>query len=211
MSVYGLPPNRLGSFDLEWDEYMHFMYLPVVMPGIADVRLPERIRFVQPLIDKVWRCFGWKPSDHVYVTVKRGFATPGNPLNRPGWHADGFGSDDANFIWTDRYPTLFAEQDFVGISDDHILSIEQFSEQLQPERIRTYPDRTLLALDSRVVHAAPEIPAPGGERGFVKISVSPNRYNLRGNSHNYLFDYAWKMWSREELRNDPARAGAGAA
>jgi hypothetical protein len=30
---------------------------------------------------------------------------------------------------------------------------------------------------------------------------------LKGNSHNYLFDYDWKMWDRDVLRNDPAYAG----
>lgn len=210
--TYGAAPAELGVLDLAWDEYMTFLYLPVVLPGVSlEPRLPERTHFVYPLLDAVWEHRPWAEDEYVYLTAKRGFAVPGNPLNRPGWHSDGFGTADRNYVWTDRFPTLFAVQPFVGISDDHIRSIEQFEEQLDPASIRTYPDKTLLGLDPSVIHAAPEIPAPGGERGFVKISVSKAQYNLRGNSHNYLFDYDWKMWDREEVRNDPARAGRDAA
>lgn len=74
--------------------------------------------------------------------------------------------------------------------------------RLQP-RIITYPDSTVLRLDPYVIHDTPLIPAPGGMRSFFKISVSTNRYDLVGNSHNYLFDYAWPMTDRAALRNQP--------
>ena len=82
-----------------------------------------------------------------------------------------------------------------------------FAEQVDPARIRTYPDKTLMRLDPSVIHAAPEIPAPGGERSFFKVSFSNSRYNLRGNSRNYLLDYDWPMYDRAAVRNDPAHAG----
>jgi len=212
MSDYGSAPEVIGSFDVDWYEYMHYLYLPVVMPGQYGVRLPDRLEFVRPVIEAVFAHEGARIYDdcYLYITARRGYATPGNPLNRPGWHADGFGTGDINYIWTDRYPTQFAEQTFHDISDDHVRSIEQFGEQVEPARVVTYPDCTLLRLDASVVHAAPEIPPPGGERSFLKISLSHERYNLLGNSHNYLFDYDWRMWSREEIRNDPAYAGGDA-
>jgi hypothetical protein len=210
---YGNAPTEVGRFEPAWTEYMHYLYLPVAMPGQGR-RMPERLRCIEEIIGAVidfeiaWRDTpDWMFDHYIYVTARRGYATPGNPLNRPGWHADGFGSDDVNYIWTDRYPTRFALQQFVDISDDHVRSAEQFEEQVVPSRIVTYPDHTLLRLDPSVIHATPEIPPPGGERSFLKISLSRDRYNLLGNSHNYLFDYDWKMWSREEVRNDPAYAG----
>jgi len=211
--IYGRPPRVVAFPNLEWDEYLHYMYLPVVLPECAwgSIRLPPRLEFLRRVIEFVCeRERAFYNGARVYVTARRGYATPGNPLNRPGWHADGFGTDDVNYVWTDRFPTLFAIQDFQKISTDHVRSIEQFEEQVDPVRVVTFPDRALLRLDPFVVHAAPEIPAPGGERGFLKISLSHEKYNLRGNSHNYLFDYAWKMWSRDEVRNDPAYAGGDA-
>lgn len=208
MGDYGVAPTVISAdFAPNWAEYMHFMYLPVVMPHDAGVRLPKRLEFLRPVVEHALIREAGSEFSYVYVTARRGFATPGNPLNRPGWHADGFGTDDVNYIWADAFPTRFAEQDFGDISAEHDVSIEQFEERVDPARIVTYPARTLLRLDPFVVHATPEIPAPGGERGFFKVSLSHERYNLLGNSHNYLFDYDWPMWSREEVRNHPAYGG----
>lgn len=214
--TYGTPPEVIGTFDLEWSEYMHYMYLPVYMDG--GLALPERLEFLMPMLTAAWNreYMGLSDDDwrYVYVTARRGFATPGNPLNRPGWHSDGFGTDDVNYIWTDRFPTQFALGDFEDISDDHVRSIEQFEEhvrdRLDPDlEIVEYDPCTLLRLTSAQVHRAPII-HEAGERGFVKISFSNSRYNLRGNSHNHRFEYDWHMHDRAALRNDPAYAGGDA-
>lgn len=208
--TYGARPGRHGIYDLEFVEYMHFMYLPIVIPEHpGTMALPPQLEFAREMVDKIiwneWVTRG-NVTEYVYVTARRGFATPGNPLNRPGWHSDGFGTDDVNYVWTDRFPTLFAVQEFVGISDDHIESARQFAEQVDPTHIRTYADKELLRLDPSVIHSAPEIPAPGGERSFFKVSFSDERYNLRGNAHNYEFAYDWPMFDRAATRNDPAHA-----
>lgn len=219
-SRYGVAPKLISTFRPDFAEYLHYMYLPLAVPEAPraghnphlDIALPQRLEFVRPMIrsaceEEHRRGNAWS---HIYLTARRGFATPGNPLNRPGWHADGFGTEDVNYVWTDRYPTLFAVQQFNDVSDDHIASIAEFEEQIRPENVVTYDDSLIMRLDSRVIHAAPEIPAPGGERSFLKVSFSNSRYNLRGNSHNYLLDYDWEMFDRESVRNDPARAGGDA-
>ncbi|MCI2958207.1 hypothetical protein MN032_10910 [Agromyces atrinae] len=206
-TIYGQPPTAIAEFDLEWTELMHYLYLPVVVDG--EFAMPRRLEFARDLVGTTLVTEQFEYGNHwryVYVTAHRGFATPGNPLNRPGWHSDGFGTPDINYVWTDRFPTLFAEQPFTDISTDHVRSAQQFEEQIDPACIRTYPDRLLQRLDSSVIHAAPEIPAPGGLRSFLKVSFSNERYNLVGNSHNHDLDYTWPMYSREDIRNDPARA-----
>lgn len=221
--VYGAHPDVVArGFRPDWSEYMHYLYLPVVMPGMGDeIMLPPRLEFLRSAIELVIEREEFVSMDdprHIYVTARRGYATPGNPLNRPGWHSDGFGTDDVNYIWADRWPTLFAVGDFDSktISTDHIRSAEQFEDRVanwnRPDGVLVYQgeENAVYRLDPSVIHAAPEIPAPGGERSFLKISVSPDRYNLRGNSHNHLFHYSWHMWSREEVRNDPAYAGGDA-
>lgn len=213
---YGDAPKTLGRYNLEFGEYMHYMYLPIRMPGAStyDFRIPKNLEFAEELVSKIVgeeRFSYGNQWDYVYLTARRGFATPGNPLNRPGWHADGFGTSDINYVWTDRYPTLFAVQEFQGINEDHVESIKAFEDQIQKDKIVTFPDKVVLRLDPSVIHAAPEIPAPGGERSFFKISFSNDKYNLAGNSHNYEFDYYWEMYKRDEVRNDPARGGKDAA
>ena len=209
--MFGVAPDLVRRFAPRWDEYMHYLYLPVAMPAIGGIRLPQRLLFLKELITEIMLAENWWDgyynAGYVYVTARRGYATPGNPLNRPGWHTDGFGTEDVNYIWTDRYPTRFALGAFKDISTDHVRSAEQFEEQAPGMEIITYEPGSLLRLDPFVVHCTPEIPAPGGERSFLKISLSKQRYNLRGNSHNYGLPYAWKMWDRAEVRNDPAYAG----
>lgn len=204
MSDYGRHPTVVvPDFNPGWYEYMHYLYLPVKMAGDPYVALPPRLDFLRVLVHGAIATEEW--DGYVYVTARRGWASPDNPLNRPGWHTDGFGSTDINFIWTDKFPTRFAVNPFVDISDSHVLSAKQFEHQVKT--VVTYPERTVLRLDPFVVHATPEIPEPGGERSFFKISLGRERYNLLGNSHNYLLEYDWKMWSRSEIRNDPAYAG----
>lgn len=225
---YGEPPEEIVSLDLDWHEYMHYLYLPVVMPGTPGVRLPDRLRFLREIVYEALRrenhVGAFTEDRYVYVTARHGYASPGNPLNRPGWHCDGFGTEDVNYIWTDRFPTRFATGDFGVVSEDHVLSAKHFDALCGAAigyggvfayhagtiEINEAEPNTLYRLDPFVVHSTPIIPAPGGERSFLKISFSRDKYNLRGNSHNHLFGYEWHMWDRAEIRNDPAYAGGDA-
>lgn len=215
--TYGERPVGVESpLFLQWDEFMHWLYLPVKMPGaIQDVRLPPSLAFAERAVieamDDAWKLGVDIMNAYVYVTARRGWATPGNPLNRPGWHCDGFGTDDLNYVWFDRWSTRFWVSDEVPeISPDHQVSLLQF-EQLaagRPECIFDASTHALYRLTPYVIHDVPVIPdGEQGMRSFLKVSVSEHRYNLQGNSHNHLFDYGWEMWPRDVARNDPSYAG----
>lgn len=205
---YGTAPVAVAPFDeVNLPEMMHYLYLPVVMAEERSVRLPNNIECLRGMVNAAMRATV-RPYDYAYVTARKGFATPDNPLNRPGWHCDGFGTDDMNFTWWTGPGTRFAVQSFVDISDDHIVSMRQFEGQVNLAKISNPREKTLYALDPMCVHATPLVPPPGCMRQFVKISLSNHRYNLADNSHNYLFDYAWPMVDRSLLRNDPAQAQA---
>lgn len=205
---YGEAPTLIDHFALyEWKEFMHYMYLPIRMKGDPTIRIPEALHFVHPIVDKIARladAFCTEPEiPYIYVTARRGYATPDNPLNRPGWHCDGFGTNDVNFVWWDTCSTRFAIQEFTEIDASHALSMQNFEEQIDPNKVVTLGDHILWLLTPYVVHNTPIIPPPGTVRSFLKISVSQHRYNLEGNSHNYLFKYAWPMYPRDAARNDP--------
>lgn len=199
-------PECLGEFDIELPEMMYYLYLPVQMAHFGAIKMPSNLG----------RCLGMvqaarhqtpKEFEFIYISARKGWASPDNPLNRPGWHADGFGTDDLNYVWWSGPGTRFAIQRFTDISDDHVVSLRQFEQQAQPLHVVTLKERNLYRLDASIVHATPLIAAPGCMRQFVKISLSNHRYNLKDNSHNYLFDYDWTMIDRETIRNDPAGAG----
>jgi hypothetical protein len=193
----------MGHYDFDLPEVMYYLYLPVMIDSA--LRLPENVRCCRDIIIAAM-ADAPRRYQYVYLSARKGWASPDNPLNRPGWHCDGFGTDDMNYIWWSGPGTRFAVQNFWGISRDHLVSQRQFEEQLESDWNVEWPERNLYALDPYVVHATPLIKPPGCMRQFVKISLSDHRYNLENNSHNYLLDYDWPMHSREEIRNDPHSA-----
>lgn len=224
---YGEAPVDLGEVTLpHWQEFMHYLYLPVRIPepgahpqAYVDCVLPPNLHFIRPAVrltlDNAKRHTHLR-NPYVYVTARRGFATPGNPLNRPGWHCDDFGGDDLNYIWSDRWPTRFLyAPGGLTLPDDDVASMEVMEALAHTAEHTDAPSMMvadgqpghLLRLSPYVIHDTPIIPEPGGMRSFFKISVSSHRYNLLGNSHNYLLDYEWKMYDRAAIRNQPGGNG----
>lgn len=199
---YGKKPEVIGTFEIECKEMMFCMYLPIKMIDSLWIMVPDSMSVFKPLIEAVLEHeMKHIEAKYIYLTAKHIYATPDNVGNRAGYHSDGFGTDDINYIWTNKYPTVFCIQDF-DISNDCALSMKQMEEQAKVENEITYPENTLLKLDQGVIHRTPTI-SDGGMRTFVKISVSSEKYNLVGNAHNHLFEYDWNMYERSEVRNHP--------
>ena len=126
---------------------------------------------------------------------------PGCPGNRPGWHIDGFASGgDVSYVWCNMNPTEYAVQEFSNISSDDQQSMVDIGEQIDYNKIVTYPDYTILRLDETVVHRVNPNPKCG-VRSFAKITFSSHKFRNKGNSHNYLLDYNWEMNPRNKERN----------
>lgn len=196
---YGNAPVEMGEVLLDPPELMFAQYLPIKMADLSSIRIPENLKVLSGLVDK---CLTGDEA-YVYLTVKHLFVPRGTVQNRPGWHSDGFGTDDLNYIWCDSTPTEFCIQHF-DLSDDHLASMRQMEEQARDENIITYPANTLLKLDPSVIHR-PAVSKTDGFRLFVKVTTSIHKYNLRGNAHNYLFDYQWPMHERGAERNHPIK------
>ncbi|MNZ64214.1 hypothetical protein D3C78_823810 [compost metagenome] len=208
-SYYGMAPRVLAeniAVDLVKDkvEMCFYQYLPIKMAGaLESFHIPPQLEWIKRFVPFLQ----FDPhTDFIYVSVKHLYVTADNMGNRPGWHTDGFGSDDVNYIWSDRFPTEFALQSY-DLTEDHAASLRELEEQTRPESIVTYPVGSFVRIDKWNVHRPPV--AGEGFRTFLKFSVSKNRYNLQGNSHNYLIDYDWEMVTRGEIRNHPTADTAG--
>jgi hypothetical protein len=208
MTIYADQPVRICEFKFDLPEVMYYLYLPVRMPGGGhDIRLPPNVECCRPMIEAAINLhLPMRQSSIVYLSARKGWASPDNPLNRPGWHCDGFGTADMNYIWWTGPGTRFTRQKFRDISEDHIESLKQFDRMIYAGDIYTPDEKWLYGLSPRCVHSTPEVKPPGCMRQFVKISLSMERYNLENNSHNYLFDYDWPMHSRDVIRNDTHKA-----
>lgn len=210
MAKYGASPANLGLIDLDPVEMMFWLYCPIKVPQEYTCTVPLNLSQFWPIIRVAEKACGinrWKDS-YVYLTAKTLYVTADNPGNRPGWHSDGFMTDDLNFIWSDRNGTLFwTPEDWVEFTQDHTASLDEMEAVAEPDtdHHRIYDDKHLLMLDERVIHRVADVTTPG-MRTFVKISVSRHRYNLKGNSINHSLGLDWDMAERSEQRNHPSKS-----
>ena len=207
MAEYGYPPIDLGRVDLAPVEMMFWLYCPVKLSGSTEIVVPANLMQFLPLLERVKDdCRNrWRES-YVYLTAKTLWVSPENPGNRPGWHSDGFMTDDINYVWSDRDGTLFWEPEKSRIfTQDHTASLSEMNAAALVGPIKQYPDKHLLRLDETVIHRVADFGAPA-MRSFVKISVSRHRYNLVGNSINHLLSINWDLSPRTVERNHPVAA-----
>lgn len=212
---YGMPPEVVTNIQCDVDEMMFYLYMPIWMPDegnradMAD-NIPQRLYkpFRMLFEEAIEHSFVHKGDrfDYWYVTAKRLYVTPENMGNRPGWHSDGYGTSDVNYIWSDTVPTEFCSHRYEGLSSDHSEALRQMEEMSRGKSVFVREPNTLIRLDQYNIHRAPS-PLHGfeGIRTFFKLTGSNSRFNLKGNSHNYLMNYDWPMFDRGEERNMESR------
>jgi hypothetical protein len=193
------PPKVVGTFVTDNKEMMFFLYLPVSLPQTTLMQIPLHLSAYRNLINMAIHDYGDISNKYVYITVKRLYVEKGNTGARAGWHTDGFGTTDINYVWTDSQPTEFCNQQF-ELSTDHEESMAQMSEQVKEYNISTYDPNKVLRIDHTNVHRCP-VNMDSGYRTFARVSISDHKYDMEGNSHNHLLNYAWYMHPRAESRN----------
>lgn len=207
LDYYGELPEVIANIniDVSNEEMCFVQYIPVRLPmqKISHV-LPDNLKWCNSLIEKasthesIYKGNTW---EYIYLTVKRLYGVG----NRHGWHCDGFGSDDINYIWYDSHPTKFYDGNLLKLVHDHGSSMLQMSEILyKTNKIKEYPCKSLLRMNQSSIHKVNE-KLFTGLRTFVKISFSNEMYNLKGNAHNYKLDYNWDMVERSTSRNHPSK------
>lgn len=207
---YGIAPELIGRprVGIPYNDSKYYLYLPIKMAGNPFFRVPEEFYAFQEIIAMAVNaeCRRQTCINHlyVYISIETSPLKAGIYQKRPGWHADGFLTDDVNYVWYDALPTEFCVQDF-DITQCHTTSMKQFEEQARNENIVTYEAFNLIRMDQRHVHRTALPTENRHSRTFVKISFSKHKYNLKGNSVNSLFNYDWKMHDRNEVRNCPIK------
>lgn len=195
---YGKAPISFGVQKLHPQEYCYIQDMPIAFPE-GKVKIPSNLEWIRPLVNIAIE--NGDKKGYIYVTVKRMPVTAGSYITRPGWHCDGFGSNDITYIWSDCYPTEFAVQPFI-LSDDCDESLKEMQQQYEGQRMY-FPNSTLLRLDQFVVHRAGHI-TRDCVRTFVKITFSDKIFNLEGSAKNYLLNYDWSYQPRNLFkRNHP--------
>lgn len=208
MQQYGTLPHPVGTVDVPTDEMMYWLYCPVKLPGAKVPTLPGNLKQYAPLLEVIKhdsnRYNMWTPN-YAYLTVKTMWAAP-DTANRPGWHTDGFMTDDLNYIWYDCVPTeFFCDNRLHSLTQDHNESLKEMAEicNWKPASFYVrYPNKTLLRLDDRVMHRV-ETDFKPQKRTFIKVSLSKHVYALQGNSVNHELGLDWEYQHRKVERNCP--------
>lgn len=204
--LYNKIPRNLGIFEIEVSEYFHYTYLPIKLSNSSKVIYEKRLKIFDRIIGTACCDFvGYFGLDrfiesYVYLTAKHQYQRAGSGFNRPGWHSDGFLTDDISYIWSNRQPTIFNSSDF-SLSKDDILSMKEMEEQALEENDYEFPNNSLIQMDQYSIHKV-GIPLKGN-RVFAKLCFSKDKYNLKGNSVNYELSYDWIYHERQERRNIP--------
>lgn len=210
MNKYNKVPKNLGIVQCTVEEYFSYLYLPIKIPGGIEPKFEERLSPFSLIIGKVC-CdyigdFGLNDyiSSYVYIIAKNQYQRNGSGFNRPGWHSDGFGTGDISYIWSNNQPTIFNKGPF-ELSNDDYLSMIEMEQQVKEENNYSFPNNSLLRMDQFTIHKVADYKE--GNRAFVKICVSKDKYNLRGNSINYLLNDKWDYVDRLPTRNVPQNKG----
>lgn len=202
-------PRDLGKFSVVCDEMMFYQYLPIKLKGIREPTIESRLLCFCEIIEFVCAEFikeyGLKAykENYIYLTAKKMYQTRGTSFNRKGFHSDGFMTDDINYVWSDKNPTVFNNSNFKLTLDDNVSMLEMES-QADKRNDFFYPNETLLRLNQYNIHKVFDGDFEGF-RTFLKLSFSKDKYDLKGNSKNYSLDYDWEMRDREIKRNIPQK------
>ncbi|WHO79735.1 hypothetical protein [Rhizobium leguminosarum] len=219
-AVYGAAPVDLGCIELDTSEMMFWLYLPIKMPGQFMPKLPANLKKYERIVDAVMddvidddtinpQGRRWTES-YVYLSVKITHVTPDAPGNRPGWHSDGFLTDDLNYIWADRNPTefLITEGPMISVPEDHresMLAFEFWANNTsnKGDRLEHAKVNHLYRLDQTNIHRV-SLNVESGKRAFLKVSVSDKPYVQLGNSINHdLPQHPLPTLERQADRNCP--------
>ncbi len=209
-------PESLGVFPSPTKEYMQYLYYPCLFPS-THLILEPRLQSFSPMVNAALAQFRSKrmwDNVYVYLTVKQTFVPKDIHQNRPGWHADGFGTNDVQYIWFDKFPTEFMIGSFDVDADDIVSMLDMEAHAKKIEWAMSgdikgdfggffYPEPfQLYEIDANHIHRT--TPATeSGSRMFVKITISEHQYAQEGNSVNYHTNYQWDFAPRKAVRNQP--------
>lgn len=195
--LIGNDPTDLGTLTIEgWDEFCFVQDMPVKLAGEPAVRVPHALSFASTFVAMVHAYLfekygdGWVNLRYLYLCAKHTIVDRGHTQTRPGWHTDGYGSDDLSFLWCDAVPTMFLKQ-AMRLPEDDELAMERMNALADTDNLERGLINRVYGMDDTVIHA-PSQAHYVQPRRFLKLSVSRYPYNLAGNARNPLLPTPWE-------------------
>lgn len=211
--LIGNDPIVLGELAMGgWDEFCFVQDMPVKLAGDTKLVLPEDLSFaglfIGMIVDhlKATTHPRWLKGRNFYLTAKHTYVDAGRVQTRPGWHTDGYGTDDLSFLWSDCVPTEFLKQALRVREDDGSMLRTLTLEADEGNRDHGKAG-VVYGMDDTVIHR-PGTSYHGEWRRFLKLSVSQYAYDLKGNARNPGLPTPWQPTrERGRERNNPENKG----
>lgn len=203
-----LPAGIPLELDTSNMEFSNIVYMCIKQANNSEYKIPDNYSYiVNQIIGSIHHKSDylyendWKYN--CYLTIKRRYVSPGSNDNRPGWHIDGFKSDQYNFIWFDSIPTEVCAGRF-DLSNDHEDSLEEMLIQSggNDKFVHTLSENNLYEMDQSCVHRTSINKMNKAIlRTFIKITYSKEMFNCIGNAWNYKLPHIRYNKVRNETRN----------
>ena len=208
---YGEAPKLIEELQIDQPgEFMHYLYMPIKLPDQQHLTLEPRIKhhfdvLLNVIISNFVSEYGISRfiRSYIYLTAKYAYCDHNRLLNRPGYHTDGFGTSDINYIWSNDGATNFLIGEVGEVSTDHDQSMIDMENAAIKEPLlkARYEAGDILRLTPYVIHE--EAFGPSRYRMFVKVSFSDHFYDHEDNTRNYELKHPFGTRIRSIQRNDP--------
>lgn len=173
-------------------EYCNITNMCIKEAGSMQYNIPENIR--PGVFKAIEAVYALDPELYgipynCYLTLKHEYVNPGSTGTRPGWHIDGFMSDQKNFIWSDCLPTQVVLGEF-DLTLNHDISLTEMEQQSEGKLLANLKPNVLYSLDQEAVHA-PVINNTGAPilRTFLKLTYTQDKFNCTKNAWNYMLPH----------------------
>lgn len=165
----------------------------------SGIWMPNSLEWCRPLIAEAMKSQEALGIRHqfCYLTVRSGIV---DSVNDDVWHVDGFSTrvthiPEQNYIWCDKYPTQYLDQQFAIPKDfnprEHNIHT-YFQDRAKDENIVILEEETMYAMDPYNIHR--RHPAIRGVwRTFVRISFTPIEIDDVNNTQNYMLPTDYKQ------------------
>lgn len=202
-----LPTGIPLEIDTSSIEYCNHAFMCIKQEGSSEYSVPDNLQLlVTQMLSGIYDLSEYLYDNdyryNCYLSIKHEYVNPLSIGNRPGWHIDGFKSDQFNFIWFDSIPTEVCTGSF-HLTNDHNISLEEMMVQSSgnDKFKHTLPVNTLYEMNKECVHAPSYNTYNPILRTFIKITFSKEQFNCIGNAWNYKLPHI-KMTSHRNIHRN---------
>lgn len=185
--------------------------MPIKFPGSNEYRIPKQAKkLVKTIKDiaELEHSYNDRIDDYyAYLTTELAYVQTGKTQRREGFHVDGYQGArttknnliNRSYTYTSSDTTQFSLKgvDISSIDDSRYNVFKYMDSKLEGEKsCLWWPEPyEIVFMNAYNIHRSPEVRFPH-LRFFFRLSYDVRKFDRKGNTHNPMFDYKWKMVER---------------